>query len=216
MDNDLVKRNISNNIVINRKRLQLTQADLAQRLNYTDKAVSKWERAESVPDVTTLVQLSELFGITVNDLLAEPGSRPAAPESDAPVQAEPLQRSVNKTVIGWLSSILVWFIALLVFVVLSYCEVSGFWIGFVVAVPVNAVVLLSLNSAWRNYRWHRLLISFLMWGLLLTLFTVLAVYAKLCLPRIFLLGLPGQLAIVLWSRLYRPARSRKPREQDDP
>lgn len=216
MDNDLVKRNISNNIVINRKRLQLTQADLAQRLNYSDKAVSKWERAESVPDVTTLVQLSELFGITVNDLLAEPGARSAAPESDSPVQAETVQRPVNKTVIGWLSSILVWFIALLVFVVLSYCEVSGFWIGFVVAVPVNAVVLLSLNSAWRNFRWHRLLISFLMWGLLLTLFTVLAVYTKLCLPRIFLLGLPGQLAIVLWSRLYRPSRSRKPREQNGP
>lgn len=216
MDIDLIRRNISNNIVTNRKRLQLTQADLAQRLNYSDKAVSKWERAESIPDVTTLVQLAELFGITVNDLLTEPGARPAAPESDPPAQAEAARRPVNKTVIGWLSSILVWFIALLVFVVLSYCEVPGFWIGFVVAVPVNAVVLLSLNSAWRNYRWHRLLISFLMWGLLLTLFTVLVVYAKLRLPRIFLLGLPGQLAIVLWSRLYRPSRSRKPPEESRP
>ena len=53
-----------------RKALGMTQRDLAQRLHVTDKAVSKWERGLSYPDVTLLEPLAEAFGIGVEELVA--------------------------------------------------------------------------------------------------------------------------------------------------
>ena len=72
MDGEKLKQQIGSNIAAYRKRAGLTQAGLAEKLNYSDKAVSKWERGESMPDVTTLVQLAEQFDITVNDLIGHP------------------------------------------------------------------------------------------------------------------------------------------------
>lgn len=57
-----------------RKMHNMTQADLAERLNDSDKAVSKWERGESMPDVLTLVQLSERFGVSMDALVGCSGA----------------------------------------------------------------------------------------------------------------------------------------------
>ena len=76
MDVEKLKEYVGANIAAYRKRAGLTQAMLAQKLNYTDKAVSKWERGESVPDVVTLASLAEFLGITVNDLLSDPNALP--------------------------------------------------------------------------------------------------------------------------------------------
>ena len=79
MDDEKLKYQIGANIAAYRKQAGLTQAGLAEKLNYSDKAVSKWERGESVPDVLTLVVLAEQFGITVNDLLKDPNELPGNP-----------------------------------------------------------------------------------------------------------------------------------------
>lgn len=52
-----------------RKECNLTQEKLAEKLGITDRAVSKWETGKSLPDVSIMLELCELFGITVNDLL---------------------------------------------------------------------------------------------------------------------------------------------------
>ena len=79
MDNEKLKYQIGTNIALYRKRAGLTQAGLAEKLNYSDKAVSKWERGESVPDVLTLFMLAEQFEITINDLLTDPEALPENP-----------------------------------------------------------------------------------------------------------------------------------------
>lgn len=202
MDLGTLKSTVAGNIVRLRKAAGLTQAEVAEKLNYSDKAVSKWERGESMPDVATMVQLSTLFGVTLNDLV---GQTSHAPEEG---RHAPTIR-VRKTVVAALSSILVWFIALLVFVILSYCGVHGGWIGFVAAVPVNAIVLLSLLSAWRFFRFNKLLISVLVWGILALIVIIFRTFAKISLLKVFLLGIPAQLAILLWFRLYR----KEPKEE---
>ena len=53
-----------------RKEKGLTQAQLAEKLNITDKAVSKWERGISMPDTAIMLELCGLLGITVNELLS--------------------------------------------------------------------------------------------------------------------------------------------------
>ena len=77
MDAEKLKIQIGSNIAFYRKQSGLTQAGLAEKLNYSDKAVSKWERGESIPDVLTLMQLSEQFEISIDALLEDPNALPA-------------------------------------------------------------------------------------------------------------------------------------------
>ena len=220
MEDEKLRKQIGANIASYRKRNGMTQARLAEKLNYSDKAVSKWERGESAPDVVTLVQLSELFEITVNDLPQDPNALPENPGRmervmEAAVE-KTLKRKANKTIILMLSSLLVWSVALLIFVVLSILDVPKSWLAFFYAVPADAIVMLSLRSAWRDFRWNRALISVIMWGTLLSLFASMVVLVDPLLWtkiwRVFLLGVPGQAAILLWFEIYRKPKKEKTNE----
>lgn len=207
MDGEKLKNLIGMNIAAYRKRSGLTQLGLAERLNYSDKAVSKWERGESVPDVITMAQLAEQFGITVGDLLVDPNELPEKPDAVSQamgkVAEKTLKRKANKNIILGLSSILVWFVALLVYVILSSVDVPKSWIAFFYAIPVDAIVMLSLRSAWRDFRWNRALISMIMWGSLLSIYMTLLVLGHFNDWKLFLLGIPGQAAILLWFRMFQ-------------
>lgn len=160
-----------------------------------------------MPDVLTLVQLAELFDITVNDLLIDPR---ALPENHG-IVVEKMEKAVEKTLkrkadkysILGLSSLLVWFVALLLFVVLSSVGIEKSWMAFFYAIPITAVVMLSLRSAWHDFRWNKTLISVIMWGALLSIYVSLLVFVGVNIWKIFLLGIPGQLAIFLWFRMLR-------------
>ncbi len=207
MDGEKLKKIIGVNIALHRKRARLTQAGLAEKLNYSDKAVSKWERGESVPDVMTLALLAQQLGISINDLLTDPNELPeqtgAVQQAMGKVVERTLKRKANKNIILGLSSILVWFVALLTYVVLSSVGISYSWLAFFYAVPADAIVRLSLRSAWHDFRWNRAIISAIMWGVLLSLYMTLLILLDLNVWRMFLLGIPGQLAILLWFRLFR-------------
>jgi transcriptional regulator with XRE-family HTH domain len=215
MDDELLKNRIGRNIASYRKQARLTQAGLAERLNYSDKAVSKWERGESAPDVLTLVQLSEQFGITVNELLVDPDALPeetgAVQQAMEQVVEKTLKRKADKGTILKLSSLLVWFVALCAYVLLSSFEVTDpwSWVFFVYAIPANAIVLLSLRSAWRDFRWNQALISVIVWGSILSIYTSLLVFLSWNIWKLFLLGIPGQIAVLLWFRLFR-----KPKKEE--
>lgn len=207
MNDEKLKNQLGANIVMYRKRSGLTQAKLAERLNYSDKAVSKWERGESMPDVLTLVQLAELFDVKVDDLIRDPEEIPE--NTGGPIEhvmeaavEKTLKRKANKRVILSLSSLLVWFVALLVFVVVSSLDIPRSWIAFLYAIPADAIVQLSLRSAWRDFRWNKTLISILMWGGLLSLYASLKLFVHVDIWKLFLLGIPGQLAVLLWFRMY--------------
>ena len=210
MNDEKLRELLGKNIAAYRKRENWTQARLAEKLNYSDKAVSKWERGESVPDVLTLAVLAECFGVTVDELLTDPN---ALPERTGPVQQamgqvveKTLKRRANKSIILSLSSLLVWFVALLIFVVLDALNVPKSWLAFIYAVPADAIVMLSLRSAWKDFRWNRGLISIIMWGSLLSVYMTLLLFAHVNLWKLFLLGVPGQAAILLWFRLFRQER----------
>ena len=206
MDSEKLKRQIGKNIAAHRKRCGLTQLGLAQKLNYSDKAISKWERGESLPDVMMLAELAEHLQISVSELLSDPN---ALPENASTVQQtmgrvveKTLKRKANRNIILGLSSLLVWFVALLVFVIVTSIPLPYGWLAFLFAIPADATVMLSLRSAWRDFRWNRFLISAIMWGSLACIFTVLTLLLK---PYwlIFLLGIPGQIAILLWFQMFR-------------
>ena len=213
MNNEELKSRVGANIARLRRERGLTQAELAERINYSDKAVSKWERAESLPDVLTLISLAEQLGTDLNTLTglspAPTAAAEPAPEPVAEVPAEPEKpikkhRTADRGVIQKLSSILVWVVALFLYMVLDAFGVKNLWLLFVVAVPANAIVLLSLRSAWKLYGLNRILISVIMWGFLLVIYLLLLVTAKVNVWRILPMGLLGQAAILLWFKMFRP------------
>ena len=198
MDSEKLKTQIGNNIATYRKQCNLTQAELAEKLNYSDKAVSKWERGESLPDVMTLIQLARQLGVSVDHLLGN---------TDTPVPAsEPVKKNikrVNKNVIQMLVSLLVWFVALFVYVLLSSMELPRSWMGFIYAIPVNAIVLLCLRSAWRKFNWNFALISVIVWGTLASLYVSMLIFTRYNIWKLFLLGALGQVAVYLWFHIFR-------------
>ena len=212
MNNEELKIRVGANIARLRKSRGLTQAELAERINYSDKAVSKWERAESLPDVLTLISLAEQLGTDMNTLtglqpanpepvsIPEPAAEPASVPEQPPVKKKP---TADRGVIQKLSSILVWVVALFLYMVLDEFGVKNLWLLFVVAVPANAIVLLSLRSAWKLYGMNRFLISVIMWGFLLVIYLLLLLTAKVNVWKILPMGLLGQAAIILWFKMFR-------------
>ena len=189
---------IAKNITALRQGQKMTQIELAEKLNYSDKAVSKWERGESIPDVIVLKTIADLFGVSL-DYLLEENHEPAAivpePQQERPHYVR------NRAVVTLLSLLIVWFLAALIFAVLDtfWEDLHGGWLAFMYAVPVSMVVWLVFNSLWFNTRRNYLIISLLMWTSLVTLFINAAVMGY---PfwRFLVLGIPGQLAIYAWSR----------------
>lgn len=205
MNNEELKNRIGANIARLRRERGMTQAELAERLNYSDKAVSKWERAESTPDVLTLVLLARELGSDLNALVG-------TEEVSAPVPVETKEKNripkmnkvpYSKGMIQKLCTILVWFVALFLYVVLDAFGVKNAWFLFCWAVPANAIVLLSLRSAWKMFSWNEMLISVIVWGSLVCLHLLCWLTTGVNLWRIYLLGLVGQVAIILWFRMLR-------------
>jgi len=210
MNDEKLRLRLGGNIAAYRKKFGLTQAGLAEKLNYSDKAISKWERGESLPDVPTLCQLAEMFEVTLNDLVVDPNELP--PDGGRVqrvmelVSEKALKRKADKKIVQLLCSTLVWSIALLLFVILSSLDLHNSWLAFIYAIPADAIVILTLKSAWRDFRWNKLLISQIMWGVIISLYLSLLVFLNLNIWKLFLLGLPGQMAIILWFRMFYKVR----------
>ena len=200
MDQEQQKIKIGQNIAEFRRRAGLTQLELADKLNYSDKAVSKWERGESIPDVLTLLQMSQVLDVSLDQLVH------GSPLLKKPKLPKIRRYKADKRVVQMLCSLLVWFLGLLVYVVLSSCGVPKSWIAFAYCVPVNAVVLLCLRSAWRKFNWNKSLISMIVWGVVAGFWLTMLVFARVNLWRVFLLGIVGQIAVFLWFKMLRPVQ----------
>lgn len=193
MDN--LNKVIANNMSKLRKAHNLTQVQLAEKLSYSDKAVSKWERGESIPDINILKQLADMYGVTVDYLLSE---------THKPERTQDVERVIrkNRFIITLLAVCVVWLLATIVHVTLtmSLGKFGTIWLAYIVAIPLSCIVLLVFNSIWGRVKWNFAIITVLLWSVLLTLFLILRIEH---IWLIFVLGIPGQVMIVLWSRLKR-------------
>jgi len=189
-----VKFVIARNITELRKSNNLTQTELAEKLNYSDKAVSKWERAESLPDVTVLKKIADMFYVSVDYLFAEEHSHT---QNESPAAAKHKKR--NHIIITLLSTSLLFLIATVVFVVLGLLSINlPIWMAYIYAIPPACVVLIVFNSIWGKRKWNYVFVTLLVWSILL------AVYLSFLAENIwliFIIGIPAQIIILLWTRL---------------
>lgn len=154
-----LRQNISQNIVAFRKRCDMTQADLAEKLSYSDKSVSKWERGDGIPDIYVLTRMAELFGVTVNDII---GMHSELPEAEETAPTKPSRHLF----VSALSIGLVWFIAVVAFFIGSVAapDLGRFWLAFVYAIPVSAIVMIVFSHLWWTIPWRAFSVSLLVWG----------------------------------------------------
>ena len=190
---------IAGNIGKLRREADITQLELAERLNYSDKAVSKWERGESIPDVVTLKSLADIFGVSVDYLL----------RADHPLESEAKREYTkrqkrNHLLISFMSCVLVWFVAVFLYTSMDVALPmmrDRMWLAFVYAVPVTAIVILVFNSIWGPKLLNFLIISVLVWSLLACTFITALVLFSYNLWLVFMIGIPAQIIICLWSGL---------------
>lgn len=197
-----IKSVVAKNISMLRQSSGMTQIDLAEKLNYSDKSISKWERAESIPDISVLLEIASIFGVTLDYLVTEDHSENGTKDAD---KSKISKRQIrNRGFITGMSVLLVWLVAALAFVIsdisITDGSVHAHYLAFAYAVPVSMIVWLVFNSIWFNRRRNFLIISLLMWSCLASLCVSFAVWS-INIWLIMILGIIGQAIIILWSRM---------------
>ena len=206
-----INQTIAKNLIHYRKAANLTQAELAEKINYSDKSVSKWESGNGVPDVYTLIQLAKLYGVGLDAFVAE--------KTPSPVK----KRSTGLHIlIMMLSSGIVWLVATFFFVTMHVLRPNGaWWLAFLYAITFNAIVLLVYASVWKYRFLNFLSVTLLIWITLVCCYLTI----QICAVRfgfdytglwcIFLLGVPLQILEVLWVFFRTLFRKQKNKNKDD-
>ena len=189
---DDLKYTTASNIINLRQKAGMTQSELAGLINYSDKSVSKWERAEAVPDAYVLKKMSEIFGVTVDYLLS-----PHDGWDQDPRQKKPLY---SNQVIILLSVTGVWMLALILFITLWLLG-NLVWIIFIYAILFSMLVLLVLNSVLEQGRHNYLIIGALVLSIVASLYFSFLYFGKQNYWQLFLLLAPAWIVVYLASRL---------------
>lgn len=188
-----LKQTIANNLIYLRKKNNFTQLELAEKLEYSDKSISKWEHAETLPDIEVLSKLASLYNVTLDYLVSNKTN-----EEREKLFTKKNQNKQNKIIITLLAISFIWLLATIIFVYSSITDTSKFWQIYLWAVPASCIVLMYFNKIWGKRIFSFYIMSVLIWSLL-TCFYIQ--FLKYNMFPLFLIGIPIQIAIILWSQL---------------
>lgn len=185
------KKIVAKQLVKYRKQNNLTQAELANKINYSDKAVSKWERGEALPDLYILNEIAKLYNISLQDIVSEESKTTTSPVMESKLTNR------FKFFISLSSCILVLFIATFIYAVLFALKVdtSKAYLVFLYAIPVTCIVGLVFNWIWGNVLNNFWFASGISWGL------IIAIYYTLNIKELWLLFVATavfQVLIIVW------------------
>lgn len=195
---------VGKNIMRLRRMANMTQLDLAEKLNYSDKSISKWEQGNGMPDVRILVRLADLFNVSVDDLVREHAEKPIVPKKT---------KLIRRLIIIACSVGLCWLVATVLYVLLGiFIPViqKDLWLAFLYAVPFSAIVVLVFSCIW-NFRATRVVsLSVLIWTLLACVYLT----AFVCgyqdnMWLIFLIGVPLQVLTLFFFVWWKGAKISK-------
>ena len=180
------------NIISLRTKAGMTQAQLAELLNYSDKSVSKWERAEAVPDAYVLKHMSEIFGVSVDYLLSS--HNPWEPIS------QKQKRRYRSEIIVLISMVGIWTLAFFIFII-GWILGHLFWMVFIYAIPISLITLLVFNSVWERGKRNYYIISTLVASIFVMFYLALLRWNPW---QILLLIVPAELIVFLAFRVKKP------------
>ena len=188
----------ASNIIKLRTRAGLTQAELGEKLNYSDKTISKWERGEAIPDAYVLTQMAELFGVTVDYLLSSHDAW-ESPEQQEEEEQRQEERHYSINVIIAISVLGVWTMALTIFVMLWLFDII-LWQTFVVALPVSILTFMVLICVFRRRKYLQFVIA----AFVLSMFILLYFTLPMQKPwQLFLIAVPAEVIVFLSCNIRR-------------
>ncbi|MCD7771312.1 MAG: helix-turn-helix domain-containing protein [Oscillospiraceae bacterium] len=189
-----IETTIASNIIELRTRAGMTQLELAEKLNYSDKSVSKWERAEALPDVIVLRNIADIFGVTVDYL-----ARPHDPDEKISISIiDSVKSNIPYKIIMGITAVGIMTVATILFIIF-WLRGSIYWQVFVYALPVLLTDLLVLNSIWHEGKYNFVIISLLVLSIVGTLYVI---FLKYNWWQLFLIEIPAEALVVLSFRLY--------------
>lgn len=185
INEDLLRKYFSKNLCHYRKQLGLTQTELAERLSYSDKSISKWERGDGLPDLVVTAQIADIFGLTVNDMIAEKPRRR-------------LMTTRNKVIITLLSMGIAWLVATVLFFLceIFFPDIKVWWLFYIYAIPVSAIVGTVFSCLWWKKIHLLAAISTLIWSIALCIMLTAININKIYL--IFVVAAVLQILVILW------------------
>ena len=188
---------VSSNLTALRKRRGWTQAELAEKIHYSDKSVSKWERGEALPDLKVLKTLSELYGVTVDCFLTE-----GAAEDPAPYMA-PASKLRYQIWVTLLAVCIVWLAATALFSYSLLNAGEGFWTAFIWAIPASAVVVAVFDRRYFRGKLSFPVASIFLWSVITAIFLQ---WLDFHMWALFIIGAPAQIGLVLMHQIRRVSR----------
>ncbi len=183
-----LEQTVATNLTELRKRHCWTQAELAEKINYSDKSVSKWERGEGLPDLKVLLQLAELYDVTLDLLVTEGGA-----EQNRKKEKKPNLLGY-RIVVELLAVSIVFLFATALYTCLAVYGNTYYWQAFIWALPISSGVMAFCNRRW-GYRVCAVVFeSIFAWSFLTALYLQLLQYN---IWMLFLIGIPAQAAVIL-------------------
>lgn len=184
------------NLIMLRKQMQLTQIELAEKINYSDKAVSKWERGESIPDVSVLLELSKLFGVSIDFLVTAHENKEIAKEQTS--YAATIKKR-NHLLIAAITFVAIIIAETIVFIALQGAT-PNFWRNVMfcygLPLPVVSTVAIVFCGLWANRILSFAAVSALIWTALADAFFIILLCGR-SFPLVFVLGIPAEIVAMM-------------------
>lgn len=204
-----VNKVIGKNLCALRKREKLTQLEFAEKFNYSDKTISKWETGESLPSIDVLYEVANFYNVSLDALVSENDI------ITTPKKVERQKMFPSRPIIALLSTIVVWLLATIGFVLVKLFYDLNYYMCFLWAIPVSCVIILIFSAIWTNKYVMFVDLSVLNWATFACLHLQILLTNNNIWP-VYFICIPLQVAIILWAALLkRPRKHKKKKEETE-
>ncbi|MBR4999229.1 MAG: helix-turn-helix transcriptional regulator [Clostridia bacterium] len=196
---------IGKNLLRLRKDKKLTQMEVAEKFNYSDKSISKWEKGESMPSVDILCELAKFYGVSLDDLTHENEILPTIENKTANKKEKKRTPRMFSTrlMVTLLSVGAVWLCATILFVLLKIFADINYYMTFMWSGVLSLIVLIVFNAIWGRMRYLFPILTFLLWLILASLHVQVFIHSSFNIWPVYFLGIPLQILIILWGALIK-------------
>lgn len=189
-ENKDIKQIIAKNLANLRKNKKITQTELAEQFGYSDKAISKWENGDTLPDIQTLYQLCEFYNVTLDFLVSEQ----SFDEKIKYINHLNKRVIINNSLIELLYCSFVWILAVIIYVYLYTFSEINYWQIFIWALPATTIVMLLFTKVWKQKLYTFIVRSLFFWTLVTACYVQFIEYN---IWPLFFLMIPIQVALIL-------------------
>ena len=189
----------ASNLIQLRTKANMTQVDLAEKINYSDKSVSKWERAEALPDIAVMKCIAEQFGVTIDFLL----------NTHNAWEVKPSKKRFSTKMVMLVTIVGIWTLAILLFVIFWMLNIKA-WMIFIAAVPVSLITMLVLNTIWHNGKYNLPIVAGVIFGLFVVVCYALKAYKPW--PLVFV-AIPAEMIVFFSFKIKNGLKIRKHKDK---